>query len=107
MPAIPSSGAERGISPAFDVYGRDLPTASATDEHMYCVQYRLNWIADPTANMIPGALIHAEVRVFWARLDRQPIGDCSSVVPSPDAANAPQHYHFVYLTTAIRQNPDQ
>lgn len=109
MPTIPAAGSESGMSPAFGVYGQDLPPAGGVNEHMYCVQYRLEWMADPgvAPNLKPGALIHADIRVFWARLDRAPITDCSSLNPPPDDSTAPQNYHFVYLTTALRQNPNR
>jgi hypothetical protein len=111
-PTIPSSGNEGGLSPAFDIFGHDMPTASTTIEHMFCTQYRLQWIADPGAavpnvNMKLGALIRVEVRVFWSRLDKQPIGNCASLPLPPNDATAPNYYHFVYATTAIRQNPDK
>jgi prepilin-type N-terminal cleavage/methylation domain-containing protein len=102
-PAIPTT-AEGGISPAFDVFGRDLPAAAGVAEGlMYCTQIRLQWIADPGASMQMGALIRGEVRVFWPRLESKELTTCAGV--SPDAA--PNDYHIVYVATVIRQNPNR
>lgn len=103
MPAIPAAGSEAGLSPAFDVYGRDVTSAGGVIEHMYCTQYRLQWLANPGPNFNPGGLIRAEIRVFWARLDSSAITDCTAATPD----TTPTAYHFVYVSTAIRQNPDQ
>lgn len=102
-PTIPAATPE-GISPAFDIFGRDQ--ASGTGEHVYCVQYMLNWIAPPgtAPNFNPMALMRADVRVFWARLDRAPIGNCAAPPVNPDSAAAVGAYHFVYASTAIREN---
>lgn len=100
-PSVAASTAP-GMSGSFDTFGRDL--ASAGSDSTYCAQYRLQWIATPgvSAPFNPSALMRAEVRVFWSRLDRNPIGTCASA--TPDAANANELYHFVYATTAIREN---
>lgn len=90
------------VSGSFDIFGRDLqlPATTAT----YCAQYRLQWIAPigagPSFN--PAALMRAEVRVFWSRLERNPIGDCSTA--TPDDPNAFKLYHFVYATTMVRES---
>ena len=90
-----------GMSGSFDIFGRDmtLPTTTAT----YCAQYRLQWIAPigagPTFN--PAALMRAEVRIFWSRLERNPVGDCSTAIP--DDPTAFKLYHFVYATTMVRE----
>ena len=103
MPSAPADG----LSPAFDSFGRDLP--SGTTNAIYCVQYRLQWIASPgTGPTYPAAtlrltgLMRAEVRVYWARLESTALGDCSAVIP--DAIPAVSPYHFVYAATAIREN---
>ena len=98
----PAAAAPAGMTGSFDMFGRDL-LATATDA-TYCAQYRLTWIASPglAAPYNPAALMRAEVRVFWSRLERNPVGDCATA--TPDAANANQLYHFVYATTAIREN---
>ena len=102
-PVVPATNPE-GFSPAFDIYGRDRPAGSG--DHVYCVQYTLNWIAPlgnpPTFN--PMALMRADVRVFWARLDRAPIGNCAAPPVDPNTAGAEAAYHFVYASTAIREN---
>ena len=89
---------------SFDIYGRDLPANSTTAT--YCAQYRLVWIADPGFKLPPpykpAGLMRAEVRVFWSRLERNPVGDCAAT--TPDLADANTRYHFVYATTAIREN---
>ena len=77
-----------GMSGSFDTFGRDI--ASANADATYCAQYRLQWIAPPgvAAPFNPSALMRAAVRVFWSRLDRNPIGNCATA--TPDAANANQ-----------------
>lgn len=105
MPAIPAASAA-GLSPAFDITGRDMPTyAAGTSEHFFCVQYRLNWIADPGNTACSGAgepcstaLMRAEVRVFWRRAEYGFIPNCASVDLAADK------WHFVYATTGIREN---
>ena len=90
---------------SFDMFGRDVAVASANT--VYCAQYHLQWIASPgiAAPFNPAALMLAEVRVFWSRLERNSIGEAGGcAAATPDAANASELYHFVYATTAIREN---
>ncbi len=98
----PAAVPEAGMTGSFDTFGRDLPATSTTAT--YCAQYRLQWIADPgsAAPFKPSGLMRAEVRVFWSRLEQNPIGSCAAA--TPDVANANQLYHFVYATTAVREN---
>jgi len=98
----PAAAVPAGMTGSFDTFGRDLPAAATNAT--YCAQYRLRWIADPgtAPRFNPAALMRAEVRVFWSRLDRNPVGDCTAA--TPDAPNAYQLYHFVYATTMIRES---
>ena len=98
----PAAAPEAGMSGSFDNFGRDLPATSA--DTVYCAQYRLAWIINPgtAPSLRTSALIRAEVRVFFARLERAPVGACAGA--TPNAANANELYHFVYATTAIREN---
>ena len=100
MPAAPADGQ----SPAFDMFGRDLP--AGTTDAWYCVQYRLTWISDPGVG-VPTltALMRAEVRVYWNRLEASPIGDCSAPPPEAIPATTASPFHMTYATTAIRPNP--
>ncbi len=93
---------------SFDVFGRDVPAGQA----YYCVQYRLTWLAKPGAPpynrpLNPTALMRAEVRVFWNRLERDPIGNCAAPVlgvpPGIIPLNPP--YHMVYAATSLREGP--
>lgn len=103
-PPMPAAPAE-GQSPAFDMFGRDLP--SGTTDAWYCVQYRLTWIADPgTAPALKlTSLMRAEVRVYWNRLEAAPIGDCSNPPPEAIPTTTASPWHMVYAATAIRPNP--
>lgn len=98
----PAAAPAAGMTGAFDMFGRDLaiPSTDAT----YCAQYRLQWIASPgvAAPFNVVSLMRAEVRVFWSRLERNPILDCAAA--TPDIATATQIYHFVYATTHVREN---
>lgn len=102
MPAAPADG----LSPAFDQFGRDLP--SGTTAAFYCVQYRLQWIAAPgigptyPAPLKLTGLMRAEVRVYWNSLEQAPIGDCAA--PPPEAIPVASTVRMVYAATAIREN---
>jgi prepilin-type N-terminal cleavage/methylation domain-containing protein len=103
-PPMPTGLAE-GQSPAFDMFGRDLP--AGTTDAWYCVQYRLTWIADPgTAPALKlTSLMRAEVRVYWNRLEANPIGDCSTPPPELIPTTTASPWHMIYAATAIRPNP--
>ena len=106
VPAGGPSGALAGYSGAFDLLGNDIDPASA--DHVFCVQYRLGWIAPETGssgNSTPSAIIRAEIRVFWSRLEYGPT-NCANTTVYENAATRQQN-HFVFVTTAVRPNPTQ
>jgi len=99
---MPTGSTVEGLSPAFDVFGRDVVDGQA----YYCVQYRLTWIASPgtapyTRPLRPSAIMRTDVRVWWNRLEKNPIGTCNTPPPEAIPANAP--YHVVYASTALRE----
>jgi type II secretory pathway pseudopilin PulG len=98
----PAANPASGLSGSFDIFGRDL--VAATGGATYCTQYRLQWIASPgiAAPYNTTALLRAEVRVYWARLERNPVGLCTDTAPDVNDAN--ERYHFIVATTAIREN---
>lgn len=99
----PAATPEAGMSGSFDIFGRDLPAASA--DATYCAQYRLEWLIDQGAapNLNVQGLIRAEVRVFFSRTDRLPAGDCAAAAAIANGSTANERLHFVYATTTIRQ----
>ncbi len=96
------------MSYAFDILGRDLPTADVTNNTVFCVNYRLQWLVPQALPLEPG-LIRADVRVLW------PVGirntpavgwcnDTNAAVANPDQGSTTGPvYHSLYLTTTIRQ----
>jgi hypothetical protein len=119
MPPVPatidaSTHVGVGTSPAFDHLGRELPKAAGADpdnRHYFCTQYRLSWIANPGNSTCKAgaedcmtALIRAEVRVFWQRLEYGQIGDCEALPVAMTTEAASKRYHFVYAATSIREN---
>jgi len=99
---VPAVGPEvHGYSAAFDLLGHDV--APGSPDRVFCVQTRLTWIPVTGANAtIP--LLRADIRVFWSRLEYGP-PDCANLTVE-DAANVNRH-HFVYVSTALRGNPNQ
>lgn len=101
----PASGSP-GLSPSFDMFGRDVPDGHA--DTMFCVQHRLSWLADPVGGTVAGGLIHAEVRVVWSRLDKAPIARCSALEVDLELTDPTRtNYHVVQVSTALRQNPNE
>jgi hypothetical protein len=90
-----------GVSPAFDILGRDLAATDIPTNTVFCVNIRLNWL-------VQNMLARAEVRVFWPRLllDAPPAGWCGASNTAAVTTQT-QSYHFIYAATAIRQNPAQ
>lgn len=100
-PAVPASPNHIGSSPAFDALGRDLPPSTPAAPHVYCVQYRLRQLA-PSPTAPSSTLVRAEVRVFWARSELQPVTNCDAPAANPDAANAIETYHFLHTAVNLR-----
>jgi prepilin-type N-terminal cleavage/methylation domain-containing protein len=93
------------MSYAFDILGRDLPTADVSTETIFCVSYRLQWLVPQALPIEPG-LIRADVRVLWTRgiSDDPAPGWCTTAnmgVANPDPTFL--QYRSIYLTTDIRQ----
>lgn len=91
LPATPAT--YYGVSPAFDVLGRELGPGST--DLFYCVNYRLDWLS-------VNQTIRAEVRVFFPRFEKGPPATCS--IATANASGARQTYHMIYATTTIRRN---
>lgn len=97
----PANGLD-GMSPGFDILGRDVDTqvTGSANKAFFCVNIRLNWL-------IVNNLIRAEVRVFWPRLiTSSPAGGwCTAGVEAltPDTST----YHYVYTASTVRLNPAQ
>ena len=103
---MPSGATFEGLSPAFDIFGRDLP--AGTKDAYYCAQYRLTWIAPAGASpyarpLNPSAILRAEVRVWWNRVEKDLIQDCSAPPLEVIPPNPP--YHMVYAVTSLREGP--
>ena len=101
-PAVSTNG---DFGPAFDALGNPVTDGALLAQAPFCTHIRLSWLV-PESQFQAG-LIRTEVRVFWLRegqggLDARPICD-----PSHDPAtigNAVTQFHFVYLTSAVKQN---
>jgi len=104
LPAV--APAQRPFGPAFDALGNPVTDSAALAQAHFCTHIRLSWLRPegPDGN----GLIRTEVRVFWLRE-----GGGGHVVDAPvcsDTAAAtvdaePTRYHWVYLTSAVKQNP--
>lgn len=88
-----------GLSPAFDILGRDLAVSEVLDAY-FCVQVRADWLVNDQ-------LMRAEVRVFYPN-GRNPSFGRGCDFNNLSLANwtwPPDYYfNFVYASTAIRKN---
>ena len=96
------------FGPAFDALGNVVPAGSEADAH-YCTHVRFSWLYSDSAPTLGNGLIRAEVRVFWLRegegtVDGKAVCDPDSPAKDVGIGEAVEHYHFVYKTSAIRQN---
>jgi hypothetical protein len=105
VPDAPKSDKDlAGNSAAFDLLGRDIDPAK--EDPTFCVQYKLDWIADPGPSPSkPTAVMRAQVRVYWSRLEFGPPNCADTKVY--ETADTRLKHHFVFLTTALRANPTE
>ncbi len=103
----PAHNAGLKFGPGFDALGN--PT-SVIGDAAFCTHIRLTWLKNQTDIPVGNGLIRAEVRVFWHRdvqgggVDDNPLcATGTDPLKIADADGAKRH-HFVYHTTAIRQN---
>jgi prepilin-type N-terminal cleavage/methylation domain-containing protein len=92
-----------GNSATFDMLGRELEL-STDPNRVFCVQYRLSWIAPDIltgGGTAPTALLRAEIRVFWSRLEFGPPNCSNTAAQTLPTAN---QLHFVQIATALRAN---
>ncbi len=106
-PAVPGTQADndRLGSPSYDIVGRPLIAADVPNFGLYCMQYRLQWVAfDNSGPIVIGAMMRAEVRVLYLTSgDRLP---CAALVGDPPVpAGFPAGYKSINMTTTLRQNP--
>jgi prepilin-type N-terminal cleavage/methylation domain-containing protein len=94
-----ASGSQNDIESAgFDILGQDVDSLTAPGLR-YCVNLRL------TPLTLDQTLIRVEARVFWPRnLTVAPDPNYCNQAPPAALDTDTQKYHFVYATTAVRQN---
>jgi Tfp pilus assembly protein PilV len=103
----PSHNDGLGFGPAFDALGNSVAQANLARDTRFCVDVRLSPL---TSLNTGGGMMRAEVRVFWIR-DQvlltgaavAPAHACSFNSVSMSAAAQASMFHFVYLSTAVRQ----
>ncbi|MCA9592789.1 MAG: prepilin-type N-terminal cleavage/methylation domain-containing protein [Myxococcales bacterium] len=96
---------ELKFGPAFDALGRPIENQNDLAQARYCTHIRLSWLYPDNAG---NGLLRAEVRVFWLRDGGGgTVNNATVCDPTTDPAvieAATDRYHFVYQTTAIKQN---
>lgn len=92
------------FGPGFGALG-DVVADANVGQATFCTHIRLTWLYPQTAG---NGLIRTEVRVFWVRegmggtVNGLPVCD-PSTDPTAVEANS-DRYHFVYQTSAVKQN---
>jgi prepilin-type N-terminal cleavage/methylation domain-containing protein len=109
-PGFPADTAVRPFGPAFDALANPVTNQNQLAQAHFCAHVRLTWLRPEGQG---NALIRTEVRVFWAREGQLPAdqsvtigatGICGDIAPAT-IANARNQFHFVYVTSAVKQNP--
>jgi hypothetical protein len=109
-PPFPADITRREFGPAFDGLGNPVLNTNDLPEAHFCAHLRLSWLRPEGDG---NGLIRTEVRVFWRREGMQHsalgtptnAGNVCDDIPADTIATAVERYHFVYLTSAVKQNP--
>lgn len=102
----PNYSAGLNFGPAFDALGSPVLTQNQDPNARFCVDVRLSRLTPDT--LTRGGMIRTEVRVVWLRNDGAIAGAtathaCSVLAASVDAAINSPLFHFVYMSSAVRQ----
>jgi type II secretory pathway pseudopilin PulG len=101
----PTFDAAHDFGPAFDALGN---VTNNPAQAVFCTHIRLSLMYSDTQPVAGNGLIRTEVRVFWLRegrahIDAQPFcGGAGNIAPA--VGESFDTYHFVYKTSAVRQN---
>jgi hypothetical protein len=103
----PDWNANENFGAAFDALGQPLDDTSLTPPPgtpgpVFCTHVRLVSLIDELNS--PGhGLMRVDVRVFWARDGEANTPDFCTAPQVLAVGSAPDRYHFVYKSTAVRQ----
>jgi prepilin-type N-terminal cleavage/methylation domain-containing protein len=111
--ALPANNAAVTMGPAFDAIGNFTNVVADT---AFCVHIRLTPLLQTTPPTPTGTLMRAEVRVLWPKLGANwtEVNFCTLLPNQFRAFNAAataagntevDNFHFVYATSALRENP--
>jgi prepilin-type N-terminal cleavage/methylation domain-containing protein len=116
----PAWSANRSFGAGFSPLG-DPVSDTDTAQARYCTHLRFAWLhGDPNSTQPEGSgLIRAEIRVFWPRegvIHREGLtpanappalfcGPSTNAQTMMSTAAQLEHYHVIYLTTAVAQVP--
>jgi len=95
------SGNATGLSPAFDMFGRDLNTAETgadQSQARYCVQFRFTNLSPTNDPQLPMSLLRVDLRVYWSRFEVGQVGNCNTP-PNPATA---ARFQILRASTAVR-----
>ena len=99
----PAFDAALDFGPGFDALG-DVVADANVQQATFCTHIRLTWLYPQDAG---NGLVRTEVRVFWQREGMGAlIGDsvCDATADPNAITAASDRYHFVYQTSAVKQN---
>jgi len=101
----PPESTNGDFGPAFDALGNPVTDVSLMARAPFCTHIRLSWLIPAAQNR--AGLIRSEVRVFWVREGQGTPNNLPVCDPSQDPlaiGSAVTSFHFVYLTSAVKQN---
>jgi len=103
----PNYSAALDFGPAFDALGNPVTTLNQAQNARFCADLRLSPL---TIDNTGGGMIRAEVRVVWLRNESilggtavAPTQACSVAAASVDSEDNSRLFHFVYVSSAVRQ----
>lgn len=105
----PAWNDNREFGATFDAQGRPTDPDAEDVGIRFCTHLRLTFLypPPPAGTMAGNALMRAEVRVFWLRDGQASVGNvpiCDDAEDATAVGSATDRFHFVYNTSAIRQN---
>jgi len=101
----PLASTNGDFGPAFDALGNPVTDDTLVAQAPFCTHIRLSWLVPESPTQ--AGLIRTEVRVFWLREGQGVPGNrpvCDPTLDPVAIGDAVTNFHFVYLTSAVKQN---